>query len=144
MGLLSDFFVASKSEMDSLDIQQSPAKNLPSVQARRVEVVKVVQLQCIIDGSLFNDHLDDLDNMIVKEASDDGPWVLAVPKIITETLASADSRKIEDIGRSWALTKEWQTDGGNPEDVIPLVKQIGELAKRAQLEVKALYLWVCL
>jgi hypothetical protein len=144
MALLSDFFVATSSELNSLDANQSPAKLLPSIQSRSIEVVKLTQLQCIIDGSTFEEHLKELDNMIVKAASDDGPWIVLVPNAVTKALAEADQARLEDIGRSWASTEEWTRDSGKEEEIISVVKDIAKLAQQAEFDKRNMYLWVCL
>jgi len=63
MGLLNGFFIATGAEVNVLDISQSPAGSLPAVQARSVEVVKLTSLQCITNGSVFSDHLEQLGAM---------------------------------------------------------------------------------
>jgi hypothetical protein len=144
MALLSDFFITTPSELNSLNINQSPAKLFPSVQARSIEVIKLTQLQCIIDGSSFEDHLKDLDKMIIKSASDDGPWIVLVPSVITMALTESEQIRLEDIGKSWASTEEWTRDGGKQEEIISLVKNIAKLAQQAENGKQNMYLWVCL
>ena len=142
MGLLSDFFIATTAEVDAFDINDGPAGSLPTFQAGSVDVVKLTQLQCIIDGSVFGDHLAELGRMRVRSEGDDGPWVFCVPDVITRTLAEADESRLQQIASAWALTEEWQLDGGRPEDLIPLLNNVGGLAKRANVENRGLYLWV--
>jgi hypothetical protein len=144
MGLLSDFFIATKAEVDSLDIRVSPAASLPAVQARSVEAVKLTQLQCIIDGSVFSDHLEDLGAMMVKSEGADGPWVFLVPGLIGRTLAESDEHKVRDLAIAWASTDEWNLDGGKPEEIIPLLNNLGGLARRANAENRELYVWLSL
>jgi hypothetical protein len=142
MGLLSDFFIATKAEVDSLEIAKSPTGSLPAVQARSVEVVKLTQLQCVIDGSVFSDHLEQLGAMKVRSGGDDGPWVFLVPGVIATTLAESDASRLQQIANAWASTDEWKMDGGKPEDLFRLLTDLGSLAKRAGVEKRELYLWV--
>jgi hypothetical protein len=144
MALLSDFFITTPSELNSLDINQSPAKLLPSIQSRSIDVVKLTQLQCVIDGSTFEEHLKELDNMIVKSASDDGPWIVLVPNAVTKALAESDQARLENIGRSWASTEEWTRDGGKKQEIISVVKDIAKLAQQTEFDKQNLYIWVCL
>lgn len=144
MGLLSDLFITTPPELQSLDIRQSPAQSLPSVRARRIEVVKLVQLQCIMDGSSFNDHLNSLGDMIVRSASDDGRWVVLVPNALTRALAEADRSQLEEMGRLWASTEEWLLDGGREEEIISLIKEIATLARKAVAGGQNLYCWISL
>ncbi len=144
MGLLSDFFIATNAEVKSLEISKSPAGSVPSVQARSVEVVKLTQLQCIIDGSVFSDHLEQLGTMRVRSEGDEGPWVFLVPDVITRTLAESDENRLQQIANAWASTEEWKMDGGKPEDIFPLLNKLGSLAKRAKVENREMYLWLSL
>jgi hypothetical protein len=142
MALLSDFFIATRAELDSLDIGKSPAGSLPAVQARSVEVVKLIQLQCIMDGSAFSDHLDQLGAMRVRSEGDDGPWVFRVPDIVTTTLAASEENRLQQIANAWALTDEWKMDRGRPQDILLLLNNLGSLAKQATVENREMYLWV--
>jgi hypothetical protein len=143
MGLISDFFVATQTELADMDASASPAALFPSVQAKRVEVVKLVQLQCLLDGSTFDQHLNNLDSFFVKTVSDDGPWVLLVPQVIIERLALAEPEMLSQIGTAWAKTDEWIADQARPAEIIELITQIAALARRAK-EERQMYLWVTL
>ncbi len=144
VGLLSDFFIATQAEVDALDIARSPAGSLPTLQARSIEVVKLTQLQCIVDGSQFSDHLKELGSMIVRSADDDGPWVILVPDVVTRTLAQSEASELQRIAIAWASTDEWQRDRAKPKDIVSLIQGLGTLAKRAKVDNREMYLWACL
>ena len=144
MGLLSDFFIATRAEVDSLGADEGPASSFPTVRARSIEVVKLTRLQCIIDGSLLDDHLGQLGSMLVRSDGDDGPWVFLVPDVIAGTLAQSDGTELQQIANAWALIDEWKMDGGTPEEIVRLLTDLGSLAKRAIIEHREMYLWVSL
>jgi hypothetical protein len=144
MGVLSDFFIATDDEAQSFDASSSPVNAFPTFQARRIDVVKLVLLQCAIDGSTFEAHLDLLDTLFLRSESDDGPWVLIVPIDIQKALASADDYQLDQYGIAWASTEEWISDGGKPGEVIACLKDLARLAKQAEKENRNIYLWVAL
>ncbi|MBI3286675.1 MAG: hypothetical protein HYZ68_01370 [Chloroflexi bacterium] len=51
MGLLSDFFIMPAEEMDLFDVDSGPAGNYPTVQAKRIEVVKLSTLHPFLTGA---------------------------------------------------------------------------------------------
>ena len=98
MGVLSDFFIATEKEVQSFDASASPVNSFPTLQARRIDVVKLVLLQCVMDGSTFDAHLDMLDTLLLRSESDDGPWVVIVPMDIQKALAIADDHQLNQYG----------------------------------------------
>jgi len=145
MSLLSDFFVATPAAMQAFAAEQSPVNSFPTLQAGAVEAVKLVTLQCIIDGSSFEEHADKLDALIVRSADEDeGPWVLTVPDVVVAALAQANEKQIAQYGSAWAATEEWELDGVEPDEIIDLLKQLAPLARLAAQEGKKMYLWVSL
>jgi len=143
MGLVSDFFLADEISLASIDLLRRPATDRRSVQAKGVEVVKLVQLQCIVDGSKFEDHLDELRSLLVRSASEDGPWVFSMPKPITKVLTSADDTTLQRLSEAWARTEEWSQDGATAREIASLLNKIAALA-RSSTNDEAMYVWVSL
>ena len=144
MGLLTDFFIAAPSDIDVLDISQSPVGRFPGLEAKRTDPVKIVQLQCCIDGRTFEEHLPLLDEMSVRDDGQEGPWLFRVPQILCDALASATPDDIDRHGRAWAATEEWTADGGTAADIVPYLAEIAQLASRAKAEQRSLFMWMCL
>lgn len=144
MAILSEFFFATPAEVQAVDIAQSPAGRFPGLRAARTDVVKIVQLQCLVDGSKFDDHVRSLDALFVRTQSDDGPWVVRVPDSLFEFLATAEAERVQTVGTQWAQTEEWRLDGGTPDNIIPFLGQMCQLARMAKSAGKELYVWICL
>ena len=144
MPVLSDFFVAPLDEVLGFDAKRSPESLFPSIRAKGVEIVKLVQLQCIVEGSTFDDHLADLDSLFLRTEAESGPWVLTVPKTLQQSLATASEAELENIGQRWAATDEWIRDSGNPHEVAQLVREVAGLARKMKELVGDMYLWVSL
>jgi hypothetical protein len=144
MGLLTDFFVAAPTEIQSVDIAHSPVGSFPGLHAKRTDPVKLVQLQCCIDGATFEERMPLLDEMLVRDAGQEGPWIFRVPQTLSDALASAGPADIQTHGRAWAATDEWRADGGTEAELVPYLSEIAQLASRARAEQRALYVWMCL
>lgn len=144
MSLLSDFFIANPIEVQSFDAEKSPLKSFPTIQAKSIEIIKLIQLQRILDGSPFNDLIKDLDALTIRTVSDDGPWVILVPEIVVNSLAQADEHDLIQYGEAWASTEEWILDHGKTDDVIALIKDIAALARKTKDQEQNMYLWVSL
>jgi hypothetical protein len=144
MALLSDFFVAAANELDQLDLAKGPATHFRCLRASRTDVVKIVRLQCLVDGTRFEDRLGGLDSLFVRTAGDDGPWIIGVPEPLVSKLATCNEEEINSLGTRWAKTEEWVLDGGKPENIVPLLLEIVKLARQAEQENKKLYVWISL
>src|SRR5262245_44056609 len=119
--MLTDFFIATAAEVQALDIGQSPAASVRCLRAKGTDPVKIVQLQCCIDGASFEERMPLLDSMIVRQAGDDGPWISQLPEALESRLASASPEELDRVGRAWAATEEWKRDGGTPQNIIPFL-----------------------
>ncbi len=144
MSLLSDFFIATPNEVQDADIAQTPVGRFPGLLAKRTDVIKIVQLQCIVEGSLFDDHVAGLDALFVRTMSDEGTWIVRVPDSLFEFLYSAEANRIRTVGKQWAETEEWRLDRGSPDDIILFLDQICQLARMAKSAGKELYVWISL
>jgi hypothetical protein len=142
--MLTDFFTASPAEVQALDIAQSPAATVRCLRAQRADPIKIVQLQCSIDGAPFAVHEPLLDTMLVRQAADEGPWFFRLPEVIESQLAAASPAELNRIGKSWAATEEWTRDGGTPETIIPLVTAIAQFAVEARSQKRSVYIWMSL
>jgi hypothetical protein len=144
MGLLTDFFIAAPTEIQGLDIARSPVGRFPGLHAKSTDPVKLVQLQCCIDGAASEERMPMLDEMLVRDAGEEGPWIFRVPQTLCDALASASPADIERHGKAWAITEEWRADGGTEAELVPYLGEIARLAARARGGQRALYVWMCL
>jgi hypothetical protein len=144
MGLLTDFFIATPAEIDGLDLSQSPVGKFAGYQAKRIDPVKIEQLQCCIDADKFEEWQSSFEEKPVRDAGEDGPWVLRVPQVLCDALASAGPADIQSYGKAWAETEEWTLDGGEEEEIVLVLGKIAQLASQAKTEGKQLFLWMSL
>ena len=142
MGILSDFFLATPDQLSQLDISRGPAATLPTVQARRVDQVKLASLQGLIEQSTdFGELVSALDSST--RGDEDGPWVAPVPQSIVSALAAADDVDLARLATAWANTDEWIADGGTALDLQRFLTQLSQLARQTTAG-KSLLVWISL
>ena len=82
---------------------------------------------------------------MVRELSEDGPWIFQLPDELIELLALLDANRTQRIAAAWARTDEWQLDGA-PElaDLARLLEEVTALARQARAEHQEVFVWLCL
>ena len=142
MGILSDFFLATPDQLSQLDISRGPVTTLPTVQARRIDLVKLATLQEVIEQSAsFGELVGALDSSM--EGDEDGPWVVPVSQSIVSALATANDDELAQFATAWAETDEWIADGGTAPDLQLLLTQLSRLARQTTTE-RFLFMWISL
>ena len=142
--MITDFFISTPSEVQALDIAQTPAITVRCLRATRADPVKIVQLQCCIDGASFKERMPLLDTMLVRHAGDEGPWIFRLPDVLESRLATASPDELDRFGKSWAATEEWTRDGGTPQIIVPFLAAIAQFAFEARAQQRSVYIWMSL
>ena len=164
MGLLTDAFVATEAEVAAADFaNHDPAELFPTVQAKRVDDVKLATLGALITGQhqvaldqdpeAFVRHVAeqfvlvrDIGGELEDEA--EGLWVSQFPDSLVARLAELTSDEIVRYGEAWANTDEWRLEGVTTlEQITEIVELLGDycrLAAHAQAEGKRMYMWTSL
>ncbi len=140
---LSDFFVADTSEVATINIESSPLEHFAGFSAKGVEIVKILTLLSLVDGSDVMANIGKMDSYFIQQ-SDEGIWIVAVPAEIVDHLAVASNARIESLAGKWAATEEWQLDGGTVEEVQWILNEMAKLSIAATNKKQNLYLWICL
>lgn len=138
---LSDFFIANPGDVTALDIESSPIGRFPGFESKGVEIVKILTLLSLIDGSDVMSNIDNMDSYFVKQS--DETWLIAVPEAIQIHLSTAGDAEIASLARAWAETEEWQLDGGEEEDIKWILDEMAKLSVAA-INNDQLFLWICL
>jgi hypothetical protein len=142
--MLTDFFIATPPEVQALDIAQTPATTVRCLRAKCTDPVKIVQLQCCIDGASFEERMPLLNKMLVRQAGEEGPWIFQLPEVLATRLASASTDELDRFGRAWAATEEWQRDRGTPQTIVPFLTAIAQFAVEARTQNRSVYIWMSL
>jgi hypothetical protein len=142
--MLTDFFIATPTEVQALNIALSPATSVRCLRAKRTDPVKIVQLMCCIDGVPFSERLPIFNTMLVRDAGEEGPWIFRLPESLESRLATASPDEVDRFGALWAATEEWIRDGGTPQTVVPFLAAIVQFAIEARSKEQSVYIWMSL
>lgn len=147
MGILTDAFIASESELAGLRPGAGgPAGRFPTVQAKGIEPVKLATLEAIILSASV--EMWDDDGLLERDWEEE--WVYRLPASLAQALAELPPAEVPRVARAWAATEEWRLDGVSPADgaalaeLATLVDALRTLAGQARQDGKALYLWISL
>ena len=144
MGVLSDFIIADRSEAVAInDAQGSHLKQWPCLESKGINTVKLATLWAILSGTEYDSGFM-LDESILDQPTDEGPWVFLVPDQLVSAVFSIGNDRIEFVAREWAKTEEFKLDRWPEPEVIAYLKQFVEFARKARAQNKDLLLWMCL
>jgi hypothetical protein len=141
MGLLTEYFVASAQRAGELVKSGPHGQEVPAVLAKNVDPVKLASLYGLAGGPSV-----EVSALLEEVAVDDpnGPWLVAIRDEVAAAISGLADGKLPIVGRAWAETDEWRLDGAEDDSLVPLVRDIRDLARQVELPARRLYLWMCL
>jgi len=142
--VLTDYFIASPADLQTLRIQTSPADRFPTVRAKSADTVKLAALQRVLATAVSDPVLATLKCRVVGEPTSEGPWLFAVPAGVTDVLARLSESEVAQIAAQWAETREWRLDRGSPELVANILTELHFLAQNARSNGREVFLWMSL
>ena len=142
MGLLTDVFVATDVEANALPLNKSPVDSLPCIQARALDPVKFCTLENILVGTETKAAVRKI--ALLRQGSDDGPWVFRVSSELFDALSTLEDGKIGDAGQRWSQTDEMRADRWSEADTTDFLTKIAALAREAKASKRTLFVWACL
>ena len=142
MGLLSDFFIATPEHVSGLDVESSPLDRFPGFNCKGVEIVKILTLLSLVDGSDVMKNIGNIDSYFAKQGEES--WIVEVPHAITERLSSVNDSELQTLARDWTHTDEWQLEEASVDDVLLILTEMAKLSTVAIQSEQSLYLWISL
>lgn len=140
MGILVNIVCADEEEVEAIGESQHPVVEWSGIEARDVDTAKIVTLHCLLTGDGLEDAFYTYEPVYV--AGDEGPIVLRIPDEIMEKLAGLDEEAIERVGEELAATEEFEMSGWPAEEVQSLVEELSALARLADSQGQAMFVWM--
>jgi hypothetical protein len=139
MGILTDFYVASRSQAD--DVLAGKTAKLKKLEGKSIDEVKLASLEKITAKTLgAKVKAGDTELLTDQEGEQ---WVFLVSPSLVDLLAKA-GKDTAAIAKAWAATEELKNDGWRLADVKKLVDALVLLAADAKKSNKDLLLWMSL
>jgi hypothetical protein len=159
MGVLCDVYIADRNrflkynfrgDCDCVNWQScrcwdeySPA-TYNCILSRRVYVHDLAQLLSVLRGKKHRDCVV-AEFKMIKEFSQDGPWIYKVPIALPRLLAAASTKQLLFINEAWAELAN-QTYRHKPVDdklILDYLKLLRKLCKKSVDKKQSMYLWTC-
>jgi hypothetical protein len=134
--MLGEFFACSEDEIDATLIGEGPFERFEIVEAKTINSVSIATLGEIVGAGMY-DELFDLADEIAQQSDDGHSGIDAVLPRVQQALAEATD--LDAVAQRWGGTDEL-TDW-RPEDVVAVVRELADLARRAQSDGRRLWFW---
>lgn len=142
MGVINTYFIASSHEAAAAAVGEGPA-GLPAVDAVDA-TVQAGTLLALLTGRDYDEIVSDTSwARLVSDPDDESAWVVSMPDAFTSALAAASDEKLAEVVGPWSQTEEFW-GSGDPEQLLPMLREWRDLALRAADEGAALYCWMAL
>jgi hypothetical protein len=152
MGILTDAFIATDVELATTQFEGSggPIAFFPTLQGKGIDPIMLAMLEAIVMERVFPspDTLAEvIDQRIIRgkdESSEE--WIYQFPDKMVTRLAELTAAEGSRYGTVWASTEEMCGPKGVPQTtgVTQYLRELCQLAIRAQDEGKHLYMWISL
>lgn len=140
MGILVNFISADEDEVEAIGESEHPAAEWSGIEARDINISKIVTLHTLLTG----DRIDDVIYAYEPVYGDPmgGAIVLRMPDEATERLARLDEDAADAVGEELAATEIFEMSNVPFEEVQALVAELSELARIAQSQGQAIFVWM--
>ncbi len=140
MGVLTDFFIATESQLSSFDPQQLPSASFDTFQAKGVDSVKVDLLYATLTERPFSEVANA--GELVGEPEEEGPWTFQLPSLLLRKLASLEPSGVAQVAARRSSSEDFE--GWEASDVEFVLENLAALARRATAPGTNLYHWISL
>jgi hypothetical protein len=135
--VLAELFAANPLEIDDDLLENGPHGRHSTVEAKSLTLVSIASLGRILGVGTY-DQMFDQAASDHREASSGESGVVLVPSALCDALVA--TAELEAAAASWAATEELRRDGWRPEDALPVLQELAELA-RNRTENQTVWLW---
>lgn len=139
MGILTNIVAAEEDEVDAVGESLRPVDEWSGIERRGIDTAKIVVLHCLLTGDEFEQAVGAYEPVYVSE---EGALVLRLADEAMERLATLDEDALSLVGEELAATEEYEMEQWDAEDVQALVMELGDLARLAESQGQALYVWM--
>ena len=140
MSILANIVAAEEEEVEAVGLSQHPVDEWSGIEARDIDTAKIATLHCLLTGEGFADVVSAYEPVYM--AGDEGAIVVRIPDEVVEILAGFDEEALERVGEELAAAEEFEIQGWPVEQVQSLVTELSELARLAESQGQAMFVWM--
>lgn len=146
MGVINQLLIAHASEAEAALASDDPSRQWDGFYCQGLDNIKLITLWTLIETGSADDRFEErLDQVRTLSSGEQGPWLDIVPSAMLAFLASIagmEEGEVESLAELWGQTEE--LEGWRRDEIIDLVRTIGDAAETAQPEGKTLFIWTSL
>ncbi len=140
MGILTNIIAADDEEVEAVGEAQHPVAEWSGIEMRDVDTAKIATLHSLLTGDLFDEAIVHYEPVYVSAA--EGALVLRLADEVTDRLAELDDDVLVDVAAELAATEEFESTGWGDEAIAAMLGDLAELARLAESQGQALFVWV--
>jgi hypothetical protein len=143
MGATTEFVVADAADAQRVNDQRDSFQRL---NANGIDQVRMGTLYALLTGADADPAFMTDPESFAYTASDDGPWVQAVPEDMLLRLAGLSEFDIRRIGDEWSATEEFDPmySSWTRDDIATFLTNLQALGADAVARQKTLFMWTSL
>jgi hypothetical protein len=135
--MLGEFFPAREDEINQTLVAEGPFERFETVEAKAVSSVSIATLGEIVGAGTYDELFDRADDE-ARQSEDGEAGIDAVLPEIQQALAGTTD--LDSVARRWAATDEL-ADWVPPDNVVEVVRELADLARRAHADGRRLWFW---
>lgn len=139
MGILTNIVAAEEDEIIAIGESPRPVDEWSGIERRGIDTAKIATLHCLLTGDEFEEAVSCYEPVYV---ADEGAVVLRLADAVAERLATLDDEALDLVGEELAATEEYEQEQWETEDVQAMMIDLGELARLADSQGQALFVWM--
>lgn len=146
MGVSNHLLTADSSEAEAIAGHDDPSRNWEGFYYQGLDSIKLAMLCALLEsGSVEGQYEARMEAIRTIAAGEQGPWVDVLPNEMVKSFASLASMDDEELSALSSVLLQVEDFSSLPDDdVIALMRTIGDQAESAELEGKTLMLYTCL
>jgi hypothetical protein len=145
VGLLTDFFIATRAEVLAFDMSKSPSDHFPTHQMKGIDPIKVATLHTILVGA----DIDDTEGVVarvppdIRHLGEGEVSIFEVPREVVHGLAGLTPSRAAEVGEAWLATEEFEGADWESSEFDAWFKEFREFMAGAVRADKPVFLWMC-
>ena len=139
MGILTNIVAAEEDELVAVGESLRPVDEWSGIERRGIDTAKIATLHCLLTGDEFDEAVSAYEPIYV---SDEGAVVLRLADEALQRLAALEEEALDLVAEELAATEEYEMEQWETEDVQALVMELADLARLAESQGQALFVWM--
>lgn len=140
MALVTNIVAADEDEFAAVGESMRPMDEWSGIEGMGLDTAKITMLHCLVSGDEYGTALSLHEPVYVGET---GAIVLRVADGVVEKLAAQDEDTLMDLSVELAATEDFEIEAWMVEDVHSLLTELAGLARLAESQGQALFVWMC-